>query len=54
MIKPRLAGWMINWCRGGYQPPVITVKNICDEMIKLAPLSGVNDKVIKCWNGKTT
>jgi hypothetical protein len=29
-----LAGWMMNWCRGAYQPPVIRVKNIRDKMLK--------------------
>ena len=38
-MKPRLAGWMMKWCRGGYQPPVITVKNVCDKMLKWYTIS---------------
>jgi len=26
---------MIKWCRGGYQPPAITVKNVRDEVLSV-------------------
>jgi hypothetical protein len=35
VLKPRLAGWIIKWCRGGYQPPVITVKNVRNEVLNI-------------------